>query len=78
MDGYAHVMELQVGDTVIVDAGWAAREAERTAPKGPNNHAKGGIWAGMIGAGNPGFLDGRHVYPYVRAARGCQALGRSL
>jgi DNA polymerase-3 subunit alpha len=62
MDGYAHVMELQVGDTVIVDAGWAAREAERTAPKGPNNHAKGGIWAGMIGAGTPGFLDGRHVY----------------
>lgn len=60
LDGYKHTMELEVGDSVIVDGGREARAVElrEAQHKGGNKYKN---WEGMDGEGNPGYVDGRSL-----------------
>lgn len=58
-EGYKVAVSLVVGDLMVCESGWAAREKERiddlTAVRGEGYK----YWDGMTGEGNPSWIDGR-------------------
>ena len=58
-DGYKVAVSLEIGDEVIVDLGWAARDLERIQDLTKVRTEGYKEWDGIKGEGNPGFIDGR-------------------
>ena len=58
-DGYKVALSLVVGDEMVCEKGWAAREKERIDGLTKRREEGYKEWDGINGEGNPGWIDGR-------------------